>query len=216
MAAFTSSGRSCCVQCPQPGSITASRRSGTQCRRSCSVFSRHIQRRYAHFGASPGREQFPIAIDVSVPVQASAITGVAELIGVEIDVGLEQPWWQGLGRIERIQEPAAARHHAGRPLAGARWAARWIAGAPVEELANRAARVLFEFRFRVTGLLKVELIEVRIGCLRHQARGSVGAAWPKGHAQADDRPESVRAQQRRMPGHRRPPVVPCNERGRLA
>jgi hypothetical protein len=54
-------------------------------------------------GADERREQFPIPVDVAVPVQAASKTGARELTGVEGNIGFAQPggeilWVRHVGR----------------------------------------------------------------------------------------------------------------------
>lgn len=51
----------------------------------------YIERWYAYFCAAKWSEEFPIAIDVSVPVEPAAKSGAVELARVKINIGLGQP-----------------------------------------------------------------------------------------------------------------------------
>src|SRR5260370_24990439 len=48
-------------------------------------------------GSAVGGKEFPVAIDIAIPVQATAKAGSGELGGVIVDVWFGEPGWQGRG-----------------------------------------------------------------------------------------------------------------------
>ena len=168
---LTSSGRSCCVQCPKPSSSTLSRRSGTNMRRfgsrrsipgnptTGSRVADDVQRGRRDDRAVPRREQLPVAVLVAVPVQPAGEAGPRELGHVDVEV------------LRRSATPAARRSRAARRGSRRRRAARRRAAARCrrpgravarradEQAAHRLAHVGFELGLGDARLLEVDLVE---------------------------------------------------------
>src|SRR5215831_13765432 len=82
----------------------------------------HIKRRHCHLRAGERGQQFPISIDVAVPVQAAAKSGALELTDVEIDVLCAKPCRQGGGTRDGSEKAASSRYHPDRT---GDWRATW-------------------------------------------------------------------------------------------
>ena len=57
----------------------------------------NVERRRGHWRALERRRQFPVAVNVAVPVETAAEAGAGELACKEVDVGLGEPARQALG-----------------------------------------------------------------------------------------------------------------------
>src|SRR5262245_30099891 len=71
-----------------------------------------VERGHGHARPSKGREEFPVAVDIAVPVQPSAKPGTREFPCEELDVGLGEPWWEGRRVHAAAEETTAPWHHA--------------------------------------------------------------------------------------------------------
>ena len=71
-----------------------------------------VERGHGHARSGKRREEFPVAVDIAVPVQSSAKPGTREFPCEELDVGLRKPWRQGTRLHATAEETAAPWHHA--------------------------------------------------------------------------------------------------------
>jgi hypothetical protein len=71
-----------------------------------------VERGDGHARPGKGSEEFPVAVDIAIPVEAPAKAGAREFPHVELDVGLREPCWQGTRLHEAAEEAAAPWHHA--------------------------------------------------------------------------------------------------------
>src|SRR5262249_45592790 len=71
------------------------------------------------------------------------------------------------------------------------------------------AMVALKFGLGDSGLLEVELVKDRIGCLGHEARGARCAllSRPEWYTQSDHATKAIRPHERRIPRYRRPPIM---------
>src|SRR5262249_42160542 len=69
--------------------------------------------------------------------------------------------------------------------------------------------VALKFGLGDSGLLEVELVKDRIGCLGHEARGARCAllSRPEWYTQSDHATKAIRPHERRIPRYRRPPIM---------
>ncbi len=113
----------------------------------------------------------------------------------------------------RARAPPVLRNHSRRLVAEhVVRPARRVARGGIEHAANGVARVALEFRLGDPGRLEIELVGDRVIVLRHGARRARRPARQKRHAEADHAAEPVRPQKRGVPGDRRAPVVPDDDR----
>src|SRR4029453_17358706 len=71
-----------------------------------------IEGRHGHTRPSKGREEFPVAVDIAIPVQPSTKPGTREFPREELDVGLGEPWRQGRRVHAAAEDTTAPWHHA--------------------------------------------------------------------------------------------------------
>src|SRR5712691_737686 len=71
-----------------------------------------VERRDSHARPGKGSEEFPVAVDIAIPVEAAAKAGAREFPGEELEVGLGEPCWQGTRLHQAAEEAAAPWHHA--------------------------------------------------------------------------------------------------------
>jgi len=200
MTSFTSRARSCCVQCPQPGSMTIRPKLRHERReiRDELLHSREpdneitvagdVEGRDGDNGAGERRQQLPVAIDVAVPAEPAAKAGAAELTGIEFDVGGAQPRRQSI-RIGCVIEKATAPRNHGDAIAPGR-----VARAGVREPAYRRAHVALELGLSHSRSLEVELVEDRLIGPWHGGGGPHWTARSERHAEADHGAEEIGAQ----------------------
>src|SRR5262245_35848029 len=74
---------------------------------SSDVESGHVYAR-----SSKGREEFPVPVDIAIPVQTPTKPGTCEFPREELDVGLGEPWRQGRRVHTAAEETTAPWHHA--------------------------------------------------------------------------------------------------------
>src|SRR5262249_61384958 len=69
--------------------------------------------------------------------------------------------------------------------------------------------VALKFGLGDSGLLEVELVKDRIGCLGQEARGARCAllSRPEWYTQSDHATKAMRPHERRIPRYRRPPIM---------
>src|SRR5208337_5157048 len=91
-------------------------------------------------------------------------------------------------------------------------AARRVSACGIEKATDGVARVALELRLGDPRRLEIELVVDRGLVLRHGAGRTPRAARPKRRAKADDSAEPVRPQKRGVPGDRRAPIVPDDDR----
>src|SRR5215813_2783796 len=97
----------------------------------------------------------------------------------------------------------------GSPAARRRGADRGdpFPGSAIKHRPHRQARIFLELRFGDTWLLEVQLIELSLSRLRHQAGRARRTARPEWHAEADDCTETIRTQTRGLPGDSGAPIM---------
>src|ERR1700757_1843786 len=120
-----------------------------------------VEGRDQHPRPGEGGQQFPVWVDVAVPFGAATKSGAGELAGVEVDVGLAEPGWQGR-RVHKLAGPPGeqstpARHHHRRGRA-----VRHVPRDRIEGGADEAADVVLELSLGDPGCLEIELIEDRV------------------------------------------------------
>ena len=166
-----------------------------------------------HAHTREGRGELPVAVDVAIPGEGAAKARSGELAPVEVDVGLCQPRRQPLG-IDGPGEGAAGPWNHSRRLVAEHVvrAARRVSACGIEQAADGVARVALELRLGDPRRLEIELVVERGLVLRHGAGRTFRAARPERRAQADDSAEPVRPQKRGVPGDRRAPIVPDDDR----
>src|SRR5215471_13209762 len=71
-----------------------------------------VERRHTHARPSKGREEFPVAVNIAVPVQTPTKPGTREFPCEELDVSLSKPRRQRGWVHVAVEEPPAPRHHA--------------------------------------------------------------------------------------------------------
>src|SRR5712671_5748126 len=148
-------------------------------------------------GALPRRRQLPVAVEVAVPVQPAAKTGFAVGLSEIGDVGFADPIRQRFDGAD-VAEKALAfgnEHYRG------------IGNATPEQLPHGERDVTLEFRFGNAGRLEILPIEIGDAALPQALQRPAAAAEWRGHAEARDLCEHVRAELRRVPGDRRAPIM---------
>src|SRR5580700_5035043 len=157
--------------------------------------SSDIQPRNAYLTAGIRREEFPVAVNVAIPIQSAAKARAREFVHIEIYVRFAKPWRQRRGVHLAVKEAASPRHHSNidacRPGAVA---ARSVTGSGIQQAANAATHVALEFRLGGARRLKVQLIEDSVVSLRHHVGGPHRKSGPKRHAQSDHGTEAIGAQ----------------------
>ncbi len=171
----------------------------------------HVQRGRGHHRALPGSGQLPVAVQVAVPVERAG-EARREALGEPVEVLLGEPRGQHLG-VRRVREPAALRVDEGL-LGAAR--ARGVTRGGVQQLAQGGAGVRGELGLCDAGFLEVVPVEAPAEPLPHGPQRWLPAPEGRRHAQPRHPAHHVRPQQRGVPGHRRAPVVPDDERPLLA
>ena len=160
--------------------------------------------------AAPGTAELPVAAQVAVPVEPAAETGTRELSRVVIEIGVAQPGGQFLGIDGIGQERAAGQ------TAEAFVLLRHLPAGRVVEFAQGATDVLLQLGLghaRLLEVLKIEIVDAEL----LQRRQDVDIARRRvGHAHGRDRSEEIGPPEGGMPGDGRAPVVPHDDRLRLA
>ena len=121
---------------------------------------------------------------------------------------LRQPAGQRRRVDADVQEPAAGRHQ--------RQPAWPVTRGAEQQLAEGAGQVAGELGVGHAGFLEVHHVEGIAEAGPHGRDRRPGTARAVGHAQPDHPADPVRPQQRGVPGHRRAPVVPGDDRLLLA
>ena len=165
--------------------------------------SRDEQRWLVDLGALPRRGQFPIAVDVAIPVEPAAKTGLSVDVREIGDVGLGQPIrqrpiWIGAGEESlallnilmgrRIGEPASAQNDS-----------------------HRRGDIALELGFSHARRLKILPVEIGDAVVPQgfeRQAASAGGGW---NAEARDLGEDIGPEHRRVPGDRRAPVMADND-----
>src|SRR4029453_18467290 len=75
------------------------------------AIARDVEGRYHHARAGVRSKQLPVAIDISIPVEAAAEARVGKLAREHVDVGARDPPGKHLGRHGAVEYAALLRHH---------------------------------------------------------------------------------------------------------
>src|ERR1041385_469822 len=78
------------------------------------AIANHVECRDRDLCAVKRRQQFPISVDVAIPVQTAAKPRTLEFADVKIKVRFRQPVRKGGGKWPVRKPPAVARYHAHR------------------------------------------------------------------------------------------------------
>ncbi|MGY3550692.1 hypothetical protein ACVWZ4_006053 [Bradyrhizobium sp. USDA 4472] len=147
----------------------------------------------------PGRGQLPIAVDVAIPIQPATKPGRAEALGEMSKIGLAQPRRQRLvGCCMAEKALALLDEHRG---------VRIGKSAAAEHNTHGAGDVTLELGLGDTRRLEILPVEIRYAALAQQLERLTASAERRGHAQPCDGREYIRAEQCRVPGDRRAPVM---------
>ncbi len=159
------------------------------------------QRGLRDHGVLPRRGERPVAVNVAIPVEPAAKSGAGVFGGEHVDVGFGQPRRQWHWIAPLSEEALLAIDVEAHPLG-----ARRLAEPDVKQAPQRERRIAGEF---LLGGLLVEIEPVVIalaGFAQHVERRR-GAAPAMRHAHRRDDRKEIWAQQRRVPGDRRAPVM---------
>src|SRR5216684_5421457 len=126
-----------------------------------------------------------------------------ELVGGTLQIRCTQPRRQLFRHAEAIENRLVAVENVTPFVGSVRFA-----GQRVEEAEQCSSGILAEIVFGFADLLEVFLVEDAIaeGCLGYQARTD-GSSRKAGHAPQAHRGKKIRPQHRRIPGHRRAPIM---------
>src|SRR5215467_5059780 len=114
-----------------------------------------VERGNAHLCSGEGSQEFPVAIDIPVPIETAGKPGASEFRDVKIHVALAEPGRQR-SRAGPVREPAAIpRYHEAKPGGVAARVSRRIPGAPVESAANGRTYISLKLGFSQARALKV-------------------------------------------------------------
>ena len=155
------------------------------------------QRRLMDLRALPGRGQFPVAVDIAVPVQPAAKTGFLVGFGKRCDVGLGDPVRQRQIRPQLAQESLAFFDEHGRG----------VGNATPQHHPHGLRDIALELGLGDAGRLKILPVEVGDPALAQGVERPVTAAKGRGNAEPRDPGEDVRTEHGRVPGDRRAPIM---------
>src|SRR3981189_3323111 len=151
--------------------------------------------------ALPRRGQFPVAVDVTVPVEPATETGLPVGLAEISQVGFAEPFWQRPDGADIAEKSLAVfdEQRGGR-----------IGKSAPEQGSHRHVNIALEFAFGYVRRLKI--LPIKIGdpaCPQH-IEGPAAAAGRRGNAHARNGGEHIGSEQRGVPGDRRAPVMADN------
>src|SRR6266566_6680585 len=150
--------------------------------------------------ALPWRGQFPVAVDVAVPVQPAAEAGLSVGLGEISEVGFAEP----------MRQRAIGAGIAEKSLAIVDKQGGWIGKSATKQDPHRQANIALELGFGDAWRLKVLPVEVGDAAFAQRIDRPATAPERRGDAQAGHGGEYIRTEQRGVPGDRRAPVVADN------
>ena len=148
----------------------------------------------------PGFGEFPIAVEVPVPVQPAGETAAHERLGVGVEVPLGEPWGKPVGDV--------AFEETGPVLAGINLGEVDISGSEPEDFAHGGDRVGVEFFFGFAGFLEVEDVVESVSGVGFEHIDEAEFDWGHvGDGHGGDAVEEVGSELGERPGDHGPPVV---------
>src|ERR1700730_10013815 len=147
--------------------------------------------------ALPWGGQFPVAIDVAVPVEPAAEAGF--LVGLDkiAEVGFAKPIRQRPVRAWLAEKPLAFLDEQ---------RGRWIGKSAPEQGSHRQADIALELGLGCAELLKILPVEIGDSAFAQAIERPATATERRRNAQAGDGCENVRAEHRRVPGDGGAPI----------
>ena len=167
-------------------------------------------------GSTVGGKEFPVAIDIAIPVQATAKAGSRELGGVIVDVCFGEPGWQGRGIAQLFKRVGLGIGQDGMPA----FRGSSVARNSVEEAAHGCPDIALKIGFSHPRFLEMQLIkELTFERLlpglcgsKGGTRSVKGATRNVGGAHRDQSWKEIGAHERSMPGDVSAPVVADQDR----
>src|SRR6266516_3923013 len=150
--------------------------------------------------ALPWRGQFPVAVDIAVPVQPAAEAGLSVGLGEVSEVGFAEP----------MRQRAIGAGIAEKSLAIVDKQGGWIGKSATKQDPHRQANIALELGFGDARRLKVLPVEVGDAGLAQRVERPTTAPERRGDAQAGHGGEYIGTEQRGMPGDWRAPVMTDN------
>src|SRR6266851_8930340 len=152
--------------------------------------------------ALPWRGQFPVAIDVAIPVEPAAEAGFLVGLGEIGEVGFAKP----------IRQRPIRRWLAEKSLAFFdKQRGRRIGKSAPEQGSHRQADIALELGLGYAGLLKILPVEIGNPAFAQAIERPATATERWGNAQAGDGCENIRAEYRRVPGNGGAPIMADND-----
>src|SRR6266849_10269979 len=150
--------------------------------------------------ALPWRGQFPVAVDVAVPVQPAAEAGLSVGLGEISKVGFAKP----------IRQRAIDAGIAEKSLAVFDKQGGWIGKSAPKQGPHRQANIALELGFGEARRLKVLPVEIGDTAFAQRIERPATASQRRRDAQAGHGGEYIGTEQRGVPGDRRAPVMADN------
>src|SRR5436190_23456116 len=135
----------------------------------------------------PGRRQFPVAIEVAIPVEPAAEAGFCVGFGEVGKVSLVEPFRQWPAEIGSDEKSLAV-------LDEQRGGGIGRQASPTEHHAHGGGNVALELGLRHTGRLKIVPVEVGDAALAQRLKRPAAAAQGRRYAQPCDLGEDIRAE----------------------
>ena len=153
--------------------------------------------------ALPRRGQFPVAVDVAVPVEPAAKAGLSVDVCERGEVGLGQPVRQRPIRIGAGEEALA--------LLNILMGGRIGEPAPAQHDLHGRRDIALELGFGYAGSLKILPVKIGNAVVPQGFERQATSAGRGRNAEARDLGKDIGPEHRRVPGDRRPPVVADND-----